>query len=96
MGMTVMEYQTIKSVPTLLGDQRLLKPSSYSREFRQERRDLPACLYAEEKMTKTYFIDGDPVYQMNHLGGLFSAYNADATTARISSARHSMGGKALV
>lgn len=79
MGMTVMDYRAIKNVPTLFGEADVIKALQLQPGVSAGMEGF-AGMYVRggENDENMFLIDGTPVYQMNHLGGLFSAYNADA------------------
>ncbi|SEG26673.1 TonB-dependent receptor [Parabacteroides chinchillae] len=71
--------QRVKSMPTLLGENDLIKTLQ----------QLPGVAVGDEASTglfvrgggadqNLYLLDGNPVYQINHLLGFFSAFNPDA------------------
>lgn len=79
MGMTVMDYHAIKSVPTLLGESDIIKALQLQPGVSAGTEGFAGMFVrGGENDENMFLIDGNPVYQMNHLGGLFSAYNADA------------------
>lgn len=78
-GRVDLPVKSITSMPALLGEPDLIKTLQ----------QLPGVAQGVEGMTgmyvrggnadeNLYLIDGNPLYHINHLGGLFSTFNADA------------------
>lgn len=79
MGMTVMNRDAIKRVPTLFGEADVVKALQLQPGVSAGTEGFAGMLVrGGENDENMFLIDGCPVYQMNHLGGLFSAYNAEA------------------
>lgn len=79
MGMTVMSQQAIKSVPTLFGEADVIKALQLQPGVSAGTEGFAGMFVrGGENDENMFLIDGSPVYQMNHVGGLFSAYNAEA------------------
>lgn len=79
MGMTVMDYNAIKNVPTIFGESDIIKALQLQPGVSAGTEGFAGMFVrGGENDENIFLIDGCPIYQMNHLGGLFSAYNADA------------------
>lgn len=74
-----MDYNAIKSIPTLFGEPDIIKALQLQPGVSAGTEGFAGMFVrGGENDENMFLIDGTPVYQMNHLGGLFSAYNADA------------------
>lgn len=79
MGMSVMDYHAIKNVPTLFGEADVIKALQLQPGVSAGTEGFAGMFVrGGENDENMFLIDGSPVYQMNHLGGLFSPYNAEA------------------
>lgn len=79
LGMTFMDQNLIKSVPTLFGEADIIKALQLQPGVSAGIEGFAGMLvHGGENDENIFLIDGNPIYQMNHLGGLFSAYNTDA------------------
>ena len=79
MGMTVMDYRSLKSVPTMFGEADVVKALQLQPGVSAGTEGFAGMFVrGGENDENMFLIDGSPVYQMNHVGGLFSAYNAEA------------------
>lgn len=81
LGVTVMDQRLVKNVPALLGEADVIKALQLQPGVSAGVEGF-AGMYVRggENDENMFLIDGNPVYQMNHLGGLFSAYNAEAVS----------------
>lgn len=79
LGTTTLTSDEIKRLPAILGEADLIKVLQHT----------PGVAMGTEALSNLYvrggnvdenliLIDGNPVYQIGHLGGLFSAFNPDA------------------
>lgn len=79
MGVTMLDQTSIRNVPTLFGEADLIKALQLQPGVSAGVEGFAGMMVrggnADENM---FLIDGNPLYQMNHLGGLFSAYNIEA------------------
>lgn len=79
MGSMEVSQQTIRATPTLFGEADIIKTLQLTPGVATGTEGV-AGLYvrggnADENL---FLIDGNPVYQINHVGGLFSAFNPEA------------------
>lgn len=79
MGNIELSSVNIKSTPTMFGEADLIKTLQMLPGVSAGTEGL-AGLYVRggNNDENLFLIDGNPVYQINHLGGLFSAFNPDA------------------
>ncbi len=79
MGTLKISQKTVKSIPTLLGESDVIKTLQTQPGVSAGTEGL-AGMYVRggNGDENLYMIDGIPLYQVNHLGGLFSAFNAEA------------------
>lgn len=79
LGKMILTPKEIRQVPALLGEPDLVKTLQM----------MPGVAMGTEAMSSLYvrggnadenlvLVDGNPIYQIGHLGGLFSAFNPDA------------------
>ena len=81
MGMTVMDDNAIRSVPTLLGEPDVIKALQLQPGVSAGTEGFAGMFVrGGENDENLFLIDGCPIYQTNHLGGLFSPFNADAVS----------------
>ncbi|MDH6359046.1 carboxypeptidase-like regulatory domain-containing protein [Parabacteroides sp. PF5-9] len=78
-GKTDLSISNITSMPTLLGEPDLVKTLQHLPGVAQGMEGMSA-LYVRggNGDENLYLVDGNPVYHVSHLGGFFSAFNADA------------------
>lgn len=78
-GRVDIPVKSITSMPALLGEPDLIKTLQQLPGVAQGMEGMSGMYVrggnADENL---YLIDGNPVYHVNHLGGFFSAFNADA------------------
>lgn len=81
MGMTFLGHSDIKRIPTLLGEPDIIKAIHLQPGVSAGTEGF-AGLFVRggENDENMFLIDGSPIYQINHAGGLFSAYNVDAVS----------------
>lgn len=79
MGLTHLDQHAIKKIPTLFGEPDVIKALQLQPGVSAGIEGFAGMFVRGGNNDENVFlIDGNPIYQMNHLGGLFSAYNADA------------------
>lgn len=81
MGMVFLDHSDIKRIPTLLGEPDIIKAIHLQPGISAGTEGF-AGLFVRggENDENMFLIDGSPIYQINHAGGLFSAYNVDAVS----------------
>lgn len=79
MGAMAFSQKTIKATPTLFGESDIVKTLQLTPGVASGTEGL-AGLYVRggDQDGNLFLIDGNPVYQINHVGGLFSAFNPEA------------------
>lgn len=79
MGTMEFSQKTIKATPTLFGESDIVKTLQLTPGVASGTEGL-AGLYVRggDQDGNLFLIDGNPVYQINHVGGLFSAFNPEA------------------
>ena len=79
MGTMGFSQKTIKATPTLFGESDIVKTLQLTPGVASGTEGL-AGLYVRggDQDGNLFLIDGNPVYQINHVGGLFSAFNPEA------------------
>ena len=79
MGTMEFSQKTIKATPTLFGESDIVKTLQLTPGVASGSEGL-AGLYVRggDQDGNLFLIDGNPVYQINHVGGLFSAFNPEA------------------
>lgn len=79
MGKVSMNQQTIKTIPALFGEVDIIKAFQTQPGVSGGTEGM-AGMYVRggNGDENLYMIEGHPIYQVNHLGGLFSAFNAEA------------------
>ena len=81
MGMTVMDDNAIRNVPTLLGEPDVIKALQLQPGVSAGTEGFAGMLVRGGENDKNLFlIDGCSIYHTNHLGGLFSPFNANAVS----------------
>lgn len=79
MGAMEFNQQTIKATPTLFGESDIIKTLQLTPGVSSGTEGLAGLYVRGGDMDGNLFlIDGNPVYQVNHVGGLFSAFNPEA------------------
>lgn len=79
MGAMEFNQRTIKATPTLFGESDIIKTLQLTPGVSSGTEGF-ANLYVRGGDTdgNLFLIDGNPVYQVNHVGGIFSAFNPEA------------------
>lgn len=79
MGAMGFSRQAIKATPTLFGESDIVKTLQLTPGVASGTEGL-AGMYVRggDQDGNLFLIDGNPVYQINHVGGLFSAFNPEA------------------
>lgn len=81
MGMTVMDDNAIRNVPTLLGEPDVIKALQLQPGVSAGTEGFAGMFVrGGENDENLFLIDGCPIYHTNHLGGLFSPFNANAVS----------------
>lgn len=81
MGMTVMDDNAIRNVPTLLGEPDVIKALQLQPGVSAGTEGFAGMFVREgENDENLFLIDGCSIYHTNHLGGLFSPFNANAVS----------------
>lgn len=79
MGMLRVDGQTLRKLPALLGETDVIKTLQLTPGVASGTEGLSGLLVrgggADENL---FLVDGNPVYQTSHLGGIFSAFNPEA------------------
>lgn len=79
MGSLTFTQEMLKTIPSLMGETDIIKALQTQPGVSAGTEGL-ANLYVRggNGDENLYLVDGNPLYQVNHLGGLFSAFNAEA------------------
>ena len=79
MGAMEVSQATIRATPTLLGEADIIRTLQLTPGV-SAGTEAVSGLYVRggEGDDNLFLIDGNPVYQVNHIGGIFSAFNAEA------------------
>ena len=81
MGMAVMDDNAIRNVPTLLGEPDVIKALQLQPGVSAGTEGFAGMFVrGGESDENLFLIDGCPIYHTNHLGGLFSPFNANAVS----------------
>lgn len=81
MGMTVMDDNAIRNVPTLLGEPDVIKALQLQPGVSTGTEGFAGMFVrGGENDENLFLIDGCSIYHTNHLGGLFSPFNANAVS----------------
>ena len=81
MGMAVMDDNAIRNVPTLLGEPDVIKALQLQPGVSAGTEGFAGMFVrGGENDENLFLIDGCPIYHTNHLGGLFSPFNANAVS----------------
>lgn len=79
MGTVSLDQQTIKSAPVMFGEADIIKALQLTPGVSTGTEGLAGLYVRGGNMDENLFqIDGNPVYQVSHLGGVFSAFNPEA------------------
>lgn len=79
MGLNYLRPEQIRSIPTLLGEADIIKALQMQPGVSAGIEGFAGMMVRGGNDDQNLFlIDGNPIYQMNHFGGLFSAYNIEA------------------
>lgn len=79
MGVMEINQQTIRSTPVLFGESDLIKTLQLTPGVAAGTEGIAGMYVRGGNIDENLFlIDGNPVYQINHLGGIFSAFNPEA------------------
>ncbi|MDL2282464.1 TonB-dependent receptor [Parabacteroides sp. OttesenSCG-928-G06] len=79
MGNLEINRQTIQSTPTLFGESDIIKTLQLTPGVSAGTEGFAGMYVRGGNMDENLFlIDGNPVYQVNHVGGIFSAFNTEA------------------
>ena len=79
MGLNFLRPEQIRSIPTIMGEVDLIKALQMQPGVSPGLEGLAGMMVRGGNDDQNLFlIDGNPIYQMNHLGGLFSAFNVAA------------------
>lgn len=79
MGLNYLRPEQIKSIPTLFGEADIIKALQMQPGVSPGLEGFAGMMVRGGNDDQNLFlIDGNPIYQMNHFGGLFSAYNIEA------------------
>lgn len=81
MGMTMMDDNAIRNVPTLLGEPDVIKALQLQPGVSAGTEGFAGMFVrGGENDENLFLIDGCSIYHTNHLGGLFSPFNANAVS----------------
>lgn len=79
MGVAFLRPEHIKSIPTMFGEADIVKALQMQPGVSSGVDGFAGMMVRGGNNDQNLFlIDGNPIYQMNHAGGLFSAYNIEA------------------
>lgn len=79
MGSLEFDQQTIRNTPVMFGEADIVKTLQLTPGVTSGTDGFAGMFVRGGNQDENLFlIDGNPVYHINHLGGLFSAFNADA------------------
>lgn len=79
MGLNYLRPEQIRSIPTIMGEADLVKALQMQPGVSGGIEGTAGMFVRGGNNDQNLFlIEGNPIYQMNHLGGLFSAYNIEA------------------
>lgn len=79
MGLNFLRPEQVKSIPTLFGEADIIKALQMQPGVSPGLEGFAGMMVRGGNDDQNLFlIDGTPIYQMNHFGGLFSAYNIEA------------------
>lgn len=79
MGALEVNQQTIKMTPVMFGESDIIKTLQLTPGVSAGTEGFAGMYVRGGNVDENLFlIDGNPVYQINHVGGIFSAFNAEA------------------
>lgn len=79
MGSIEVKQATIRATPTLMGEADIIRTLQLTPGVSMGTEGISGLYVRGGNVDENLFlIDGNPVYQLNHLGGIFSAFNAEA------------------
>ncbi len=79
MGVNYLRPEQVRSIPTLFGEVDIIKALQMQPGVSPGVDGFAGMMVRGGNDDQNLFlIDGNPIYQMNHFGGLFSAYNMEA------------------
>ncbi|MDR2968660.1 MAG: TonB-dependent receptor, partial [Tannerellaceae bacterium] len=79
MGALEFDRQTIRATPVMFGEADIVKTLQLTPGVTSGTEGLAGMYVRGGNLDENLFlIDGNPVYQINHLGGMFSAFNPEA------------------
>lgn len=79
MGAMEISQQTIRATPTLFGEADIIKTLQLTPGVATGTEGIAGLYVRGGNVDENLFlIDGNPVYQINHVGGIFSAFNPEA------------------
>ena len=81
MGALEINQQTIRSTPTMFGEADIIKTLQLTPGVSSGTEGTAGMYVRGGNVDENLFlIDGNPVYQINHIGGIFSAFNPEAVS----------------
>ena len=81
MGALEINQQTIRSTPTMFGEADIIKTLQLTPGVSAGTEGTAGMYVRGGNVDENLFlIDGNPVYQINHIGGIFSAFNPEAVS----------------
>lgn len=81
MGALEINQQTIRSTPTMFGEADIIKTLQLTPGVSSGTEGTAGMYVRGGNVDENLFlIDGNPVYQINHIGGIFSAFNSEAVS----------------
>ncbi len=79
MGALEVNQATIRATPTLMGEADIIRTLQLTPGVSMGTEGVSGLYVRGGNVDENLFlIDGNPVYQLNHLGGIFSAFNGEA------------------
>lgn len=79
MGALEINQQTIRSTPVMFGEADIIKTLQLTPGVSAGTEGTAGMYVRGGNVDENLFlIDGNPVYQINHIGGIFSAFNPEA------------------
>lgn len=79
MGALELNQQTIQSVPVMFGESDIIKTLQMTPGVAVGTEGFAGMYVRGGNVDENLFlIDGNPIYQVNHVGGIFSAFNTEA------------------
>lgn len=79
LGLVHMSQTEIKNIPVMFGESDIIKALQLQPGVSDGIEGFAGMMvHGGDDDQNLFLIDGNPVYQMNHLGGLFSAYNVES------------------